>query len=236
MTLSIDPLVSTAAAVLLIVVPLGFNAAFAALAAKFDYPAILRRPTAEVLEKFRAGGSALVLLWWAFAMTAVLLTPLAILLAVSLEGISPALTVAVAATGVVASLVQFVGLIRWPFLVPYLARESEASADNPARAEAIDIVFQAFNRYLGVAVGEHLGYIFSGAWSATVGVAILQSSNVNGWIGIVGIIIGLALMLCSLEFVGPFEVKGWRVAAAATPIVYIVWSLWLITTGIALLL
>jgi hypothetical protein len=236
MTLSIDPLASIIAAVLLIVVPLAFNAAFAALAAKFDYPDILRRPTAEVLEKFRAGGSGLVLLWWAFAMTAVLLTPLAILLAVSLDGISPALTVAVAATGVVASLVQFLGLIRWPFLVPYLARESEASADNPARAEAIDIVFQAFNRYLGVAVGEHLGYIFSGAWSATVGVAILQSSNVNGWIGIVGILIGLALMLCSLEFVGPFEVKGWRVAAAATPIVYILWSLWLITTGIALLL
>ena len=236
MTLPIEALASTIAAALLIVVPIGFNAAFAALAAKFDYPDILRRPTAEVLEKFRAGGSGLVLLWWAFAVTAILLTPLAILLAVSLDGISPALTLAVAATGVVASLVQFLGLIRWPFLVPYLARESEASADNPARAEAIDIVFQAFNRYLGVAVGEHLGYIFSGAWSATVGVAILQSSNVNGWIGIVGILIGLALMLCSLEFVGPFEVKGWRVAAAATPIVYIVWSLWLITTGIALLL
>ncbi|MHB1009992.1 MAG: DUF4386 domain-containing protein [Propionibacteriaceae bacterium] len=236
MTLSIDPLASTIAAVLLIVVPIGFNAAFAALAAKFDYPEILRRPTAEVLGKFRAGGSGLVLLWWAFAMTAVLLAPLAILLAVSLDGISPALTIAVAATGVVASLVQFLGLIRWPFLMPYLARESEASADNPARGEAIDIVFQAFHRYLGVAVGEHLGYIFSGAWSATVGAAILQSSNVNGWIGVIGMLIGLALMLCSLEFVGPFEVKGWRVAAAATPIVYIVWSLWLITTGIALLL
>jgi hypothetical protein len=28
----------------------------------------------------------------------------------------------------------------------------------------------------------------------------------------------------------------WRVAASATPIVYIVWSLWLIVLGIALLL
>ena len=85
-------------------------------------------------------------------------------------------------------------------------------------------------------MGEHLGYVFSGAWSITVGVAILQSSNVDGWIGIVGIIIGLALALCSLEFVGPFEVKGWRVAATATPVVYITWSLWLVATGIALLL
>lgn len=236
MTLSIDLMTSAIAAVLLIVVPIGFNAAFAALAARFDYPDILRRPTTEILEKFRAGGAGLVLLWWAFAMTAALLAPLAILLSVSLDGIGPAVTVAIAATGVVASLVQFLGLVRWPFLVPYLARESEAGAGNPGRQEAIDVVFQSFNRYLGVAVGEHLGYLFSGAWTATVGVAILQSTNVDGWIGAVGVLLGLALMLCSLEFVGPFEVKGWRVAAAATPIVYMVWSLWLIATGIALLL
>ncbi len=235
MPLLIDPLARTMAAVLLIVVPIAFNAAFAALAAKFDYPDILRRPTAEILQKFRAGGSGLVLLWWGFAMTAVLLAPLAILLSVSLEGTSPAVAVAVAAIGVVASLVQFLGLIRWPFLVPYLARESEGSVDNPARQDGIDLVFQAFNRYLGVAVGEHLGFLFTGAWSATVGIAILQSSNLSGWIGVVGIVIGLALAICSLEFVGPFEVKGWRVAAVATPVVYIVWSLWLVTTGIALL-
>ena len=236
MTLVIDPVATTVAAVLLIAVPIAFNAAFASLAATFDYPDILRRPTAEVLERFRAGGSNLVLLWWAFAMTAALLTPLAILLSVSLEGTGAATAMAVAVTGTVASLVQFLGLIRWPFLVPYLARESGDSVDNPARTEAIDVVFQAFNRYLGVAVGEHLGYLFTGLWSAAVGVAILQSTNVNGWIGIAGIVIGIAFALCSLEFVGPFEVKGWRLAGAATPVVYIVWSVWLVATGVALLL
>ncbi len=236
MTLLIEPVATTVAAVLLIVVPIAFNAAFAALAATFEYPEILRRPTAEILQKFRAGGPRLVLLWWAFAMTAALLTPLAILLSVSLEGTGAAAAVAVAATGTVASLVQFLGLIRWPFLVPYLARESERGADNPARTEAIDIVFQSFNRYLGVAVGEHLGYLFTGAWSAAVGVAILQSTNVPWWIGALGIIIGVAFALCSLQFVGPFEASGWRPAAVATPIVYIVWSVWLVATGNALLL
>ncbi len=236
MTLFIEPAATIVAAVLLTVVPIAFNAAFAALAATFDYPDILRRPTADILQKFRDGGSRLVVLWWAFAMTAALLMPLAILLAVSLEGIGPAAALAVVATGTVASLVQFLGLIRWPFLVPYLARESESGVGNPARTEAIDIVFQSLNRYLGVAVGEHLGYLFTGAWSAAVGVAILQSANVPGWIGVVGIIIGVAFALCSLEFVGPFEVTGWRPAAVATPIVYVVWSIWLVATGIALLL
>ncbi|MGC5172178.1 DUF4386 domain-containing protein [Microbacterium sp. DT81.1] len=224
------------AGILLIAVPIAFNAAFAALAAKFDYPNILRKPTAEVLAKFSAGGSALVLLWWGFAMTAALLTPLAILVSASLQGAAPAILFAAGAVGVVASVVQFLGLIRWPFLVPYLARESAKSDTTPASREAIDIVFQSFNRYLGVAVGEHLGFLFTGTWTALVGVAILQSSNVNGWVGVAGIIIGIALALCSLEFVGHFETKGWRPAAVATPFVYIVWSLWLVGTGVALLL
>src|SRR5215207_11197283 len=57
----------TVAGLLLIVVSLAFNAAFALLAARFD---ILREPTADVLARFRAGGTPLVLLSWAFALLA----------------------------------------------------------------------------------------------------------------------------------------------------------------------
>jgi hypothetical protein len=236
MTSLTDSTPTVIAGILLIAVPIAFNSAFAALAAKFDYPNILRQPTADVLSKFRSGGSRLVLLWWGFAMTAALLTPLAILVSASLQDADPVLLLAAATVGVLASVVQFLGLIRWPFLVPYLARESAKSNTSPARHEAIDIVFQSFNRYLGVAVGEHLGFLFTGTWTALVGAAILQSSNMNGWVGVTGIVIGIALALCSLEFVGPFEVKGWKPAAVATPVVYIVWSLWLMVTGVALLL
>jgi len=236
MSYALEQSATIATGILLIGVPIAFNLAFGALSATFAYPDILRRPTAEVLAKFRAGGARLVLLWWAFAMTAALLTPLAVLVSTSLHGTSPALLLTAATIGVVASVVQFLGLIRWAFLVPYLAREAGNADLTPARHEAIDIVFQSFHRYLGVAVGEHLGFLFTGAWTALVGAAILQSSNVNGWVGVVGIVIGSALALCSLEFVGPFERGGWKPAAVATPFVYIVWSLWLIATGIALLL
>ena len=227
---------TVSAAVLLILLPVAFNAAFAALAAKFDYPDILRRPTAEVLERFRQGGPALVLLWWAFAMTAVLLAPLAVLLAGVLDGADPLLLSLGSTVGVLAALVQFLGLIRWPFLVPYLARVAGEPDASEARKEAVDVVFQSFNRYLGVAVGEHLGYLFTGAWSVLVGVAIMQSDAVPAWLGLVGIVVGAVLALCSLEFVGPFERDGWKVAAALTPVTYIAWSLWLVATGVAMLL
>jgi hypothetical protein len=224
-----------AAGVMLIVLPLAFNAAFAALAAKFDYPDILRKPTQEILHRFRDGGSGLVLLWWSFAMTAVLLAPAAVLLSGALAGADSTLLALGSAVGVLAAAVQFLGLIRWPFLVPYLARSVTDPNASAARKEAVDVVFQSFNRFLGVAVGEHLGYLLSGAWSALAGVAMIQSAAVPGWLGIVGVTVGAVLALCSLEFIGPFEPNGWKLAAALTPVAYIVWSLWLVAVGIFLL-
>lgn len=225
---------STAAAILLIAVPLAFNVAFGLLASRFAYPDILRRPTDEVLTRFREGGSGLVLLWWGFALTAVLLAPLAVLLSQSLDGADPALLAVATTVGVLAAAVQFLGLIRWPFLVPYLARVAAEPNASAARREAVDVVFQSLNRYLGVAVGEHLGYGLTGAWSVLAGAAITGSTSVPAWLGVIGILTGALLMLCSLEFVGGFEPNGWKAAEKLTPATYIVWSLWLIGTGIAL--
>ncbi|GHH78034.1 DUF4386 domain-containing protein [Promicromonospora soli] len=221
------------AGALLIGLPLAFNLCFFLLARSFDYPDILRRPTSEVLARFRAGGAHLLLLWWAFSLTAVLLVPLAVLLAAALVDANRAVVVVAATTGVLAGVVQFLGLIRWPFLVPCLAR---ADADaSPARREAIDIVFQSFNRYLGVAVGEHLGYLFTGGWSVLSGVALIQATNTPGWLGVAGIVVGGLLMMCSFEFVGAFEQEGWKLAATLTPIAYVAWSIWLVAVGVALI-
>jgi len=190
---------ATVAGLFLIVVPIAFNAAFALLGARFDYPDILRRPTDEVLARFRAGGAGLLLLWWGFALTAVLLAPLVVLLARSLDGAQATLLAVATVIGILASVTQFLGLIRWPFLVPYLARVGAEPDLTPARREAVDIVFQSFHRYLGVAVGEHLGYSLTGVWTLLSGVAAIQSTTVPAWIGVIGILIGAAIVVCALE-------------------------------------
>jgi Domain of unknown function (DUF4386) len=223
-----------AAGALLIVLPLAFNLCFWLLGRSFDYPDILRRPTPEVLARFRSGGARLLLLWWIFTLTAVLLAPLAVLLTSALVGANSSLAAVAATTGMMAAVVQFLGLIRWPFLVPYLARADTHADAGSARRETIDIVFQSFNRYLGVAVGEHLGYLFTGAWSVLTGAALIQATNTPWWTGVAGIIVGA--LICSLEFVGAFEQEGWKLAGVLTPIAYVAWSLWLIVVGVALLL
>jgi hypothetical protein len=225
---------ATVAGLLLIAVPIAFNVSFGMLAARFEYPDVLRRPTTEVLAAFRAGGTRLVLTWWAFALTAVAMVPLVVVLSGALGDVDPTLVSLTTTVGVLAGVVQFLGLVRWPFLVPYLARE-EAQAASEVRREAIDVVFQAFNRYLGVAVGEHLGYALTGAWTLLAGVALTQSDTAPAWTGVPALAIGPLLMLCALEFVGGHEPRGWRVAERLTPPTYVAWSLWLMVTGVALL-
>ena len=227
---------ATLTGLFLILVPVAFNVSFALLAARFEYPDILRRPTDEVLERFRRGGTGLLLVWWAFMLSAVLFAPLVILLSRAIADADSTLVTLAAAIGVLAALVQFLGLARWPFLVPYLARVAAEPDLSAPRREAVDVVFQSFNRYLGVAVGEHLGYLLTGVWTVLAGAALTQTTEVPAWIGIPGLIVGPVLIVCSLEFVGGFERAGWKVAESLTPIAYIAWSLWLIATGVALLI
>jgi hypothetical protein len=224
----------TVAGGFLIGVPILFNVGFGLLARRFDYPDVLRRPTHEVLRRFRAGGPGLIVIWWVFALSAVLFAPLAVLLAGELADADDTLVALSVLTGVLAALVQFLGLIRWPFLVPYLAREAQDAGPGSARAEAVDVVFQSFNRYLGVAVGEHLGYALTGAWTILAGAALVQGDAVPGWLGAIGVAIGPLFLVCALEFLGRFEPTGWKLAGRVTPIAYIAWSVWLVALGIGL--
>jgi len=225
--------VETAAGVVLIGAPLWFNANFALLGKRFEYPDILRRSTSEVLERFRAGGSGLILLWWAFMLSGLLLITGAVLLGqvLGFAGIVP-----VAVTfGVLAGLVQMLGLLRWVYVVPALARAHADPALRPEQREVHAAVFRALHQYLGVGVGEHLGYLFTGIWSVLIGIGVLQGTALPTWLGWPGIVIGAGLVLGSTEFLGPNEERGWKLSGAAIPVLYIAWSLWLLAMGIALI-
>ncbi len=225
--------IDVAAGVLLIISPLWFNTTFTLLSKRFDYPDILRRPTGEILERFRAGGSSLILLWWAFMLSGLLFIAAAVLLgqALGYPGIVPlAVTI-----GVLAGLIQMLGLLRWVYLVPALARADADPTLGPEQRAANAAVFRAFHQYLGVGVGEHLGYLLTGVWSMLIGIAVIQGSALPTWLGWPGIVIGAGLAVSSAEFLGPNEERGWAFAGAAVPFLYIAWSLWLLAMGVALI-
>ena len=47
--------------------------------------------------------------------------------------------------------------------------------------------------------------------------------------------LGAGLAVGSAEFLGSNEERGWSLAGAAIPVLYIAWSLWLLALGIALI-
>jgi len=228
----------SATAVMLIVVPIAFNLAFFELGRAFDYPNVLRRKPEEILRRFADGGSGLILRWQALLLSALAMLPLTALLAVVL-GASVALSVLSIALGAAAALVQALGLVRWPFAVPELARRYVAAPDGPggdATRSTIEVVFATLHRLLGVGIGEHLGYLLTGLWTLLTALSILSSAVLPAWLGMLGLPIGVALLLGTLEFVGPNERDGWPLAGTIVPIAYIAWSIWLIALGVFLIL
>lgn len=229
--------VEAAAAALLIAVPIVFNLTFFELGRTFGYPNILREPPDVILRRFAAGGTPLLLRWQALLLSALAMLPLVVLLAIVL-GAPAAVTSLAIVIGAAAAIVQALGLVRWPFAVPELARRYVA-AEGPDAAptrQTIEVMFATIHRLLGVGIGEHLGYLLTGAWTVLVAVSILSTTAVAPWLGWVGLPIGVALLLGSLEFVGPNERDGWSVAGTIVPVAYVVWSLWLIALGIGLVL
>jgi Domain of unknown function (DUF4386) len=217
--------------VLLILTPIAFNVFFTLLSVTFEYPDILREPTGYVLRHFDAGGGGLVAIWYGFMLTAVLFVPLAVLVhkALARED-TPYLAVATA-FGVVAGVVQFLGLVRWPFLVPYLADTYLDPASSGATRESVAVVFQAFNHYAGVGVGENLGYLFTGTWTALVALAMFGSPLPFGrWLALLGMASAAGVL------VGMLEPAGFESAADIVVVGYILWSVWLALFGILLLL
>jgi hypothetical protein len=170
-------------------------------------------------------------------VSAVAMLPLVALLAVVLAA-PPELTVLTIVIGAAAALVQTLGLVRWPFVVPELARRygSAEGPDADATRRTIEITFATLHRLLGVGIGEHLGYLLTGLWTLLVAASILSTAVIPGWLGLIGLPIGVSLLIGTLEFVGPNEQDGWPLAGTMVPIAYIAWSLWLIALGLFLLL
>ena len=221
---------NTLTGLLLIVVPIAFNVTFFLLQRAFEYPDILRKPTDHILRRFKEGGASLRLLWYAFTFSAVLFTPVPVLVQQVFQPDVPWYLAVGTTLGVLAGAVQFLGLIRWPFLVPTLAEMYTQPKATQATRDAVEVVFQAFHRYVGVAIGEHLGYVFTSTWTILLCAALIQKNLVRPWFGWLGIIPPIGVLA------GVFEETGFKAASAINAVSYILWSIWLIAFGIALLL
>lgn len=213
--------------VLLIVMPILLNVLFMLLGMMFDYPDILRKPTGEVLARFQAGGSDLIALWYAMTLTAAFFIPIVLLMRQLLKDQDPSNVFFATTFGVIAGVVQILGFIRWPFLVPYLTRVYFDPASSEATRESGALVFQVFNQYAGVAIGEHLGYLFTALWSVFLGMAMLKRPFHKPWLARIGFVLAIGILFGMLEPAG----VAW--AGLVNFIAYTLWAFWLMALGVA---
>ncbi len=58
------------------------------------------------------------------------------------------------------------------------------------------------NRYAGMSVGEHLGFIAMGFWTICLGSILMKHPKFELWVGYFGIPIGLLLIASTAEHFG----------------------------------
>jgi hypothetical protein len=209
---------------LLILAAVLANLAFAALGSIFNYPDVLDEPAGTVLASFRDHQGA-VSAWFAvLALSAALLAPIAI--GVGRLSSTRAMRIAVP-IGIAAAVVQVVGLLRWPILVPGYA--SDAASPAPDIAAAARDSFRTASDILGTAVGETLGYALTAAWTALVIVA-LGRSIAGRWFAVLG---ATSAGLVAAGVLSPLDLP---VVDTANFLGYVLWSIWLVAFGVAVLI
>ena len=163
----------------------------------FEYPDILRQDTSVILHKFHDGGSELIWTWFAFAMTGIPLLPAFILLGQKLENKTASARLATT-LGVIGLIVQIVGLLRWTFVVPVLAETFVNATDDSTKAATI-LAFKTIHQFAGVLLGEHLGQLFSIAWTVLISFTLLKQKMIPRWLGVFGFIASFIYLLAQAE-------------------------------------
>lgn len=210
-------------ACLLILAAVLANVGFTALGSIFNYPDVLDEPAATVLADFRDHQTAVSGWFLVLALSAALFAPIAI--GVGRLSSSRAMRIAVP-IGVAAALVQVVGLLRWPILVPGYA--TDAAAANGGVAAAARDSFQTASDILGTAIGETLGYLLTATWTVLVIVA-LGRRYAGRWLQVLGAVAAV------LVLAGVLSPLGLPVMDTANFLGYVLWSVWLIALAVVIL-
>ena len=209
------------------------NIPYTLLIMNFDYPDILRLPTEEILTRFHAGGNSLIYTWLAFAWVGLPMLFGVILLKRILEKENSPFLETATTIGVIGFIVQVIGLLRWVFVVPVLARLFTDPTTDSATKAAIPVVFSAIHQYGGVILGEHMGQFLIIIWMGLISAIIYKSEMFSKWVAWLGWFASAVYILGQTELfataIPDFPVVDWGGLYGS-----LLWLLWMIVVGVFL--
>jgi Domain of unknown function (DUF4386) len=193
-------------AVLMVVAVVLANVAFLGLGSVFNYPDILQDSAKTILAEFREDQGTIITLFVVLALSAALLAPIALFVGRLAPNQLGRWSVRV---GIAAAVVQVIGLLRWPLIVPFLADRQNTDT------------FETVHTALGTVIGETLGYLLTASWTVLIIYAVGQRLA-GPWFKYLGL---AAAALIALGVFVPVDVPG---TDLANFVGYILWSIWLL--------
>jgi Domain of unknown function (DUF4386) len=199
------------------------NIGFIMLGSIFNYPDVLKDPTADILIRFREHQTSVTIWFTILALSAGFFAPIAIGVGNLRSDRWMRLSVRV---GIAAAAVQVIGLARWPLLVPGFARG--ATSSDPATVVAAEKHFHTAHVILGNVIGESFGYVLTAAWTVLV-VTSLSRTFAGRTFALVGMVSAVMIALGVLSPLNLSIVDQVNFAG------YVIWSLWLIWLALGIL-
>ena len=188
------------------------NVAFLGLGSVFNYPDILQESASAILAEFREDQGTIITLFVVLAISAALLAPIAVLVGRLAPNELGRWSIGV---GIAAAVVQVIGLLRWPLIVPFLADRKDTDA------------FETVHTALGTIVGETLGYLLTATWTVLI-IYALGKRLAGRWFTYLGLV---AAALIAVGVFVPLDLPG---ADFANFVGYILWSIWLVAFAVLL--
>jgi hypothetical protein len=208
---------------------------FAVLQSVFEFPDILRQPADYALKLFVQRESVIVPTYYFFLLSALFAIPLTIAL-VRFFGSNEAASKensALLSLGTATAIFQAIGFSRWVFTVPMIAHAYFAPNASEASRQALALMYDTLNRYLGMTVGEHLGFLSMGAWTIVLawqfGSAGLASKRVSGIVQWTGYATGVLTIQSAGEHFGGGTAPFF---AVLNIIANTLWIFWLIALAV----
>jgi len=210
------------------------NIPYSLLITNFDYPDILRAPVDQILTQFQAGGNSLIYTWLTFAWVGLpILFGMVMLNQILGREKYPFIETATT-IGVIGGVVQIVGLLRWVFVVPVIARLYTDPATTTAMKESLSALFMIVHQYGGVVLGEHMGQFLTIIWVSMISAVIYKSPLFAKWVSWLGWITSAIFILAQTELfatvIPDFPVISWAGLYGS-----LLWLLWMIVLGVHLL-
>lgn len=194
---------------------------FVVLSAIFSFPDILRDPAETVLPLFAKNAGTVRPTYWMLMVSSLALICVSPELGRILSRYAPGPARLVSGSGVATGVFWALGYSRWPIAIPTVSK-LYASGETTRASDMYDVL----NKYSGMTVGEHLGFLMMGVFAIALAVALRKAGIGPKWFYPVGIFSGILIAATAYEQYNNIEVIGQINGGANT-----IWFIWFAAIG-----